>query len=144
LLRRRKPDAMEADRQATVLHSMGSSRFLKAIRARHRNGALVVKVFVKPDAHMDLRPLSKRIAGTLEAVALQYHVLIIMNSREERLSRLSESAALHTSIGHRACGVPHPSMGRKQPLRQDKVRIWCSWVVAPSDGGLHAIARGLS
>jgi phosphoinositide-3-kinase regulatory subunit 4 len=44
---------------------MGSSRFLKAIKARHAGSALVVKVFVK-DPHMDLRPTSKRMAGELQ------------------------------------------------------------------------------
>jgi hypothetical protein len=48
---------------------MGSSRFLKSIKARHRAGALVIKVFVKVDSHMDLRPTSKRIAG--ESYALK-------------------------------------------------------------------------
>lgn len=42
---------------------MGSSRFLKAVRARHRDGALVVKVFVKPDPSLSLKQFSKRIKG---------------------------------------------------------------------------------
>jgi len=47
----------------TLNDSIGSSRFLKAIKARHRQGALVVKVFVKLDPHMDLRPAQKRMTG---------------------------------------------------------------------------------
>jgi phosphoinositide-3-kinase regulatory subunit 4 len=46
-----------------TLDSMGSSRFLKAVRARHRDGALVVKVFIKPDPAISLKQFAKRIKG---------------------------------------------------------------------------------
>lgn len=49
---------------AYSLTSMGSSRFLKAIRARHRNGPIVVKTFIKPDPGMSLRNLVRRLRGT--------------------------------------------------------------------------------
>ena len=42
---------------------MGSSRFLKSVRARHKSGALVVKVFVKPDPALSLKPFHRRIKG---------------------------------------------------------------------------------
>lgn len=43
---------------------MGSSRFLKAVRGRHRQGALVVKVFVKQDPALSLKPFVRRLKGT--------------------------------------------------------------------------------
>ncbi|KAL9931457.1 hypothetical protein V8E36_009622 [Tilletia maclaganii] len=49
--------------------SMGSSRFLKAVRARHRCGLLVVKTFVKPDVGVTLRPLVRRLRVEREALA---------------------------------------------------------------------------
>ncbi|CAD6933253.1 unnamed protein product [Tilletia laevis] len=55
--------------------SMGSSRFLKAIRARHRCGPLVVKTFVKPDAGVSLRPLVRRLRVEREALAKVANVL---------------------------------------------------------------------
>ncbi|KAG0667566.1 Serine/threonine-protein kinase [Rhodotorula mucilaginosa] len=48
--------------------SMGSSRFLKAVRARHRDGALVVKVFIKPDPAISLKQFAKRIKAEREAL----------------------------------------------------------------------------
>jgi phosphoinositide-3-kinase regulatory subunit 4 len=47
---------------------MGSSRFLKAIKARHRHGPLVVKTFLKPEAHYSLRPLVRRLRIEREAL----------------------------------------------------------------------------
>jgi phosphoinositide-3-kinase regulatory subunit 4 len=41
--------------------SMGSSRFLKSIRARAKNGRLVVKVFVKPDPSLSLKSWVRRL-----------------------------------------------------------------------------------
>lgn len=46
-----------------ITHRMGSSRFLKAVRARHTDGALVVKVFIKPDPAISLKQFAKRIKG---------------------------------------------------------------------------------
>lgn len=41
--------------------SMGSSRFVKTIRARHKQGPLVVKVFVKPDVSLSLKQIYRRL-----------------------------------------------------------------------------------
>ncbi|BGP01316.1 Other/VPS15 protein kinase [Rhodotorula toruloides ATCC 204091] len=49
--------------------SMGSSRFLKAVRGRHRQGALVVKVFVKQDPSISLKPFVRRLKAEREALA---------------------------------------------------------------------------
>ncbi|PWN52122.1 hypothetical protein IE53DRAFT_312700 [Violaceomyces palustris] len=49
--------------------SMGSSRFLKAIRARHRHGPIVVKTFIKPDPGFSLRNLVRRLRVEREALA---------------------------------------------------------------------------
>ncbi|EPQ31567.1 uncharacterized protein PFL1_00900 [Pseudozyma flocculosa PF-1] len=49
--------------------SMGSSRFLKAIKARHRGGSLVVKTYIKPDPTMSLANLVKRLRIERESLA---------------------------------------------------------------------------
>ncbi|GAA5967346.1 hypothetical protein JCM11641_000519 [Rhodosporidiobolus odoratus] len=59
----------ELGNQVVYERSMGSSRFLKAVRARHPQGALVVKVFTKPDPSISLKPFQKRLK--LERDALQ-------------------------------------------------------------------------
>lgn len=41
--------------------SLGSTRFLKSVKVRHRNGPLVVKFFIKPDPDLTLRNYQKRL-----------------------------------------------------------------------------------
>ncbi|KAG9127307.1 Serine/threonine-protein kinase [Ceratobasidium sp. 392] len=41
--------------------SVGSARFLKTVRARHRNGPLVIKVFIKASADLTLRDHKTRL-----------------------------------------------------------------------------------
>jgi len=43
--------------------SLSSSRFLKTILARHAYGPLVLKIFIKPDTTMSLRPIQRRLKG---------------------------------------------------------------------------------
>ncbi|KAN0061416.1 Serine/threonine-protein kinase [Thecaphora frezii] len=49
--------------------SMGSSRFLKAIKARHSRGPIVVKTFIKPEPGMSLANLVKRLRIERESLA---------------------------------------------------------------------------
>ncbi|TFK53148.1 ARM repeat-containing protein [Heliocybe sulcata] len=41
--------------------SLGSARFLKTVKCRHRHGNLVVKIFIKPDPGVSLRSYHKRL-----------------------------------------------------------------------------------
>ncbi|KAM0754729.1 Other/VPS15 protein kinase [Meredithblackwellia eburnea MCA 4105] len=41
--------------------SLGTTRFLKTIRARHKQGPLVVKVYLKPDTSWSLKPYQRRV-----------------------------------------------------------------------------------
>lgn len=41
--------------------SLSSSRFLKTILARHAYGPLVLKIFIKPDVNLSLRPIQQRL-----------------------------------------------------------------------------------
>ncbi|XP_006455255.1 hypothetical protein AGABI2DRAFT_121189 [Agaricus bisporus var. bisporus H97] len=49
--------------------SLGSARFLKIVKCRHRNGFLVVKVFIKPDPGLSLRTYHRRLKVEKEALA---------------------------------------------------------------------------
>ncbi|SCZ98267.1 BZ3500_MvSof-1268-A1-R1_Chr3-2g06260 [Microbotryum saponariae] len=62
--------------------SMGASRFLKTIRARHRSGALVVKVFVKDDPGLSFRPFEERIKLEREALSQGANVLAYQRAVE--------------------------------------------------------------
>jgi phosphoinositide-3-kinase regulatory subunit 4 len=48
----------------TYEKSMGGGRFMKSIRARQKNGLVVVKVIMKPYASMKLEPYVRAIIRT--------------------------------------------------------------------------------
>ncbi|KAF9516566.1 hypothetical protein BS47DRAFT_1371689 [Hydnum rufescens UP504] len=48
--------------------SLGSSRFLKTVRGRHRNGPVIVKMFIKHDPMLSLRTYQKRLKAEREAL----------------------------------------------------------------------------
>ncbi|KDQ50203.1 hypothetical protein JAAARDRAFT_165024 [Jaapia argillacea MUCL 33604] len=48
--------------------SLGSARFLKTVKCRHRNGYLVVKIFIKPDPGFSLRTYHRRLKVEREAL----------------------------------------------------------------------------
>ncbi|KAF8336386.1 uncharacterized protein EI90DRAFT_3144677 [Cantharellus anzutake] len=49
--------------------SLGQSRFLKTVRGRHRNGPLVIKIFIKQDPTLSLRSYQKRLKLERETLA---------------------------------------------------------------------------
>ncbi|CAE7123924.1 unnamed protein product [Rhizoctonia solani] len=49
--------------------SVGSARFLKTVRGRHRNGPLVIKVFIKPSADLTLRDHKARLRNFRDRLA---------------------------------------------------------------------------
>ena len=48
--------------------SLSSARFLKTVRCRHRNGPLVVKIFIKPDPGVSLRKFHRRLKSGCNTV----------------------------------------------------------------------------
>lgn len=83
---------------------MGSSRFLKAVRARHREGALVVKVFIKPDPSVSLKQFAKRIKGG----PTRSHVGIHTRLRADDAHPAQPSGRL-SSIAQTSCRTLAPS-----------------------------------
>jgi phosphoinositide-3-kinase regulatory subunit 4 len=51
------------DRHDNPFRSLGSSRFLKTVRCRHRNGPVVVKIYIKPDLGLSLSRYQRRLKG---------------------------------------------------------------------------------
>ncbi|KAJ8083175.1 Serine/threonine-protein kinase [Marasmius tenuissimus] len=49
--------------------SLGTARFLKTVRCRHKNGLLVVKIFIKPDPGVTLRTHLRRLKVEREALS---------------------------------------------------------------------------
>ncbi|ESK97721.1 phosphoinositide 3-kinase regulatory subunit 4 [Moniliophthora roreri MCA 2997] len=48
--------------------SLGSARFLKTVKCKHRNGYLVIKIFIKPDPGVTLRTHLRRLKVEREAL----------------------------------------------------------------------------
>ncbi|KAG5644667.1 hypothetical protein DXG03_007966 [Asterophora parasitica] len=48
--------------------SLGSARFLKSVKCRHRNGYIVIKVFIKPDPGLSLRTYHRRLKMDRESL----------------------------------------------------------------------------
>ncbi|PWN25582.1 WD40 repeat-like protein [Jaminaea rosea] len=85
--------------------SIGASRFLKAIRARHAHGKIVVKTFVKPDASLTLRHLVRRLRKERETLADVPNVLtyqqVVETDRAGYLIRQWLSSSLYDRISTR-------------------------------------------
>ncbi|EAU84150.2 other/VPS15 protein kinase [Coprinopsis cinerea okayama7 len=63
-------DSYVADLGTDIIYekSLGSSRFLKTVKCKHRNGYLVIKIFVKPDPGLTLRNYHKRLKNDKESL----------------------------------------------------------------------------
>lgn len=64
-------DSFVAELGADVIYekSIGSARFLKTVKCRHRNGYLVIKVFIKPDPGLSLRTYLRRLKIDRESLS---------------------------------------------------------------------------
>ena len=49
--------------------SLGSARFLKTVKCRHKRGFLVVKIFVKSDPGISLQAYHRRLKGLLIVIS---------------------------------------------------------------------------
>ncbi|KAF7319485.1 hypothetical protein HMN09_00287300 [Mycena chlorophos] len=64
-------DSFVAELGSDIIYdkSLGSARFLKTVKCRHRNSYLIVKVFIKPDPGVSLRNYHRRLKADREALA---------------------------------------------------------------------------
>ncbi|KAH9942062.1 hypothetical protein B0H21DRAFT_529305 [Amylocystis lapponica] len=63
-------DSFVADLGGDIVYerSLGSARFLKTVKCRHKNGYLVVKIFIKSDPGLSLRKYNRRLKIEREAL----------------------------------------------------------------------------
>jgi phosphoinositide-3-kinase regulatory subunit 4 len=66
--------------------SVGHSRFLKSVKSRHRNGPLLVKVFIKPDPALSLRTYHSRLNGTLQPPLIYSSLSDLSSGERDNLS----------------------------------------------------------
>ena len=60
--------------------SMGTTRFMKSIRARNDDGVVLVKLVAKPAVEVKLDGYRKKILGTVNVIWLSLHILLMRNS----------------------------------------------------------------
>ena len=95
------------------IHSLSSSRFLKTVRCRHRNGYLVVKIYLKPDANA----LDDRYIRRLRSTSIS--ILSRLSPKgscrgEEGFAGCPECLCIPGIYGVRQVRVHHLSVGCKQ------------------------------
>lgn len=79
--------------------SIAQCRFLKTVKCRHRNGYLVVKIFIKHDPGINLRPYVRKQKGMQGRSLVGLFVQLILMSLQstERPSWISQ---MYTTIRH--------------------------------------------
>lgn len=93
---------------------IGSSRFLRAVRARHRLGPIVVKAFVKPDPSMSLKSLVKHIRIERESLADVPNVLTYQKVVETERAGYLIRQWLHSNLYDRISTRPFLSSVEKR------------------------------
>lgn len=69
--------------------SLGAARFLKTVKCRHRNGFLVVKVFIKPDPGLSLRTYHRRLKGIFFCWRSQLYAELYILVEKEALTDIA-------------------------------------------------------
>lgn len=85
---------------------IGNSRFLRAVRARHKYGRIVVKTFVKPDPSMSLKSLVKHIRIERESLADVPNVLTYQKVVETERAGYLIRQWLHSNLYDRISTRP--------------------------------------
>ena len=93
---------------------IGSSRFLRAVRARHKFGPLVLKAFVKPDASISLKSLVKQIRIERESLADVPNVLTYQKVVETERAGYLIRQWLHSNLYDRISTRPFLSAVEKR------------------------------
>lgn len=93
---------------------IGNSRFLRAVRARHRFGPIVVKTFVKPDPSMSLKSLVKHIRIERESLADVPNVLTYQKVVETERAGYLIRQWLHSNLYDRISTRPFLSSVEKR------------------------------
>ncbi|SPO22646.1 related to VPS15 - ser/thr protein kinase [Ustilago trichophora] len=93
---------------------IGNSRFLRAVRAKHKFGPIVVKTFVKPDPSMSLKSLVKHIRIERESLADVPNVLTYQKVVETERAGYLIRQWLHSNLYDRISTRPFLSAVEKR------------------------------
>ncbi|CBQ70440.1 related to VPS15-ser/thr protein kinase [Sporisorium reilianum SRZ2] len=93
---------------------IGNSRFLRAVRARHKFGPIVVKAFVKPDPSISLKSLVKHIRIERESLADVPNVLTYQKVVETERAGYLIRQWLHSNLYDRISTRPFLSAVEKR------------------------------
>ncbi|CDW96863.1 hypothetical protein [Sporisorium scitamineum] len=93
---------------------IGNSRFLRAVRARHKFGPIVVKAFVKPDPSISLNSLVKHIRIERESLADVPNVLTYQKVVETERAGCLIRQWLHSNLYDRISTRPFLSAVEKR------------------------------
>ncbi|TKY85009.1 hypothetical protein EX895_006089 [Sporisorium graminicola] len=93
---------------------IGNSRFLRAVRARHKLGPIVVKAFVKPDPSISLKSLVKHIRIERESLADVPNVLTYQKVVETERAGYLIRQWLHSNLYDRISTRPFLSAVEKR------------------------------
>lgn len=99
------------------LRSLSSSRFLKTILARHANGPLVLKIFIKPDPNMSLRLAQRRLKSTsLQYIRYLMRAWGLINRRAETHGQHAECQHVPDVCGDGQGGISDTAVDRAQSI----------------------------
>lgn len=93
------------------LSSLGSARFLKTVKCRHKNGYLVIKIFIKPDPGLSLRKYHKRLKGAYYTKRPGLRIILCPTSRKGRASRHTKRVHVSNIRGDRQGGLLDSAVG---------------------------------
>lgn len=86
--------------------SLGAARFMKAVRARHKDGLVVARVVMKPYAQFDFQAYVKRLlrAYPLGPTVFIDTMLTCVSDERKELADVPNAVAYHRVIETAACG----------------------------------------
>ncbi|KAG8960407.1 Serine/threonine-protein kinase [Tulasnella sp. 419] len=94
--------------------SLGASRFLKTVKGRHKNGPVVIKIFIKPDPGLSLRSYKRRLKTEREALADIPNVYSYQTLFETEKAGYIIKQWLHSSLYDRISTRPFLSIIEKK------------------------------
>ncbi|KAL5114807.1 Serine/threonine-protein kinase [Pleosporales sp. CAS-2024a] len=83
--------------------SLGAARFMKAVRARHKDGLVIARVVMKPYAQFDFHVFVKRLLS-MRKLVLMIGLSLITTDERKLLAEVPNALAYHRIIETAACG----------------------------------------
>lgn len=84
--------------------SLGAARFMKAVRARHKDGLVVARVVMKPYAQFNFHVYAERLLSMLSTLAVPVQRSLPTEDERKLLAEVPNALAYHRIIETAACG----------------------------------------